>query len=93
MGGAAMKRVSMAVVGAAWIVLVPAIALAQEGSDLGEPEGAQVAGTGGSIGGLGGDTAFTGAEITGLIGVIVGLLILGVAVLLFTRRRRAASTV
>jgi hypothetical protein len=86
-----MKRVLMAALGAAWVVLAPAMVLAQEGSDLGKPDGPQIAGTGGSIGGLGGGTAFTGAEIAGLIGSIVGLVVLGVAVLLLTRRRIAAA--
>ena len=86
-----MKRIVVAVMGLAWVVLVPAFALAQEGSDLGEPNGPQIAGSGGSIGGVGGGSAFTGAEVAGLIALAVALVVLGVAAVVLTRRR-AAST-
>jgi hypothetical protein len=89
-----MKRIVVAALGAAWVVLVPAMALAQEGSDLGKPEGPQVAGTGGSIGGIGGvggGSAFTGAEVAGLIGLVVALVVVGIAALVLTRRRAASA--
>jgi hypothetical protein len=92
-----MKRIAVVVLGAAWMVLLPAMALAQEGSGLGEPPGPEVAGTGGSIGGAGGvggvsgGSAFTGAEVAGLIALAVALLVVGVAAVLLTRRRAASA--
>lgn len=87
-----MRKIVTALLAALPIVLVPAMALAQEGSDLGAPGGPEVAGTGGSIGGAGG-SAFTGAEVAGLIAFAVALLVLGAAAVMLTRRRARAVTI
>lgn len=74
-------------------VVLPFAALAQEGgSTLGEPEGPTVAGTGGSIGGAG-DTAFTGAEIGGLVLLALVLVAVGLAILALSRRRPAPDSI
>jgi hypothetical protein len=74
-------------------VVLPFAALAQEGgSTLGEPDGPTVAGTGGSISGAG-DTAFTGAEIGGLVLLALVLVAVGFAILALARRRPAADSV
>jgi hypothetical protein len=84
-----MRKIVVTVLAAVPIVLVPAMALAQEGSDLGPPGGPEIEGTGGSIGGVGGaaGSAFTGVEVAGLIALAIALLVLGVAVVALTRRR------
>jgi hypothetical protein len=73
------------------VFALPSMALAQDGSGsgLGPPEGPEVAGTGGSIGGAGGvgGSAFTGADITGLVALAVLLVLVGVGVLFLARRR------
>jgi hypothetical protein len=90
-----MKKIYGAALAALLIVLVPAMALAQEGSDLGPPGGPEISGAGGSIGGVGGaaGSAFTGAEVAGLIAFAVALLVLGVAAVTLTRRRARSVTV
>jgi LPXTG-motif cell wall-anchored protein len=88
-----MKRIIGASIAAiVYVVVLPLAALAQEGSSLGGPEGPLVGGTGGSIGGAGG-TAFTGAEIAGLALLAVGLLVVGIALVVFSRRRTSASRI
>jgi hypothetical protein len=84
-----MKRLIGASIAAiVYSVVLPLAALAQEGSGLGEPQGPIVGGTGGSVGETGvGGTVFTGAEIAGLIGLAVALLVVGVAIVVFSRRR------
>ena len=85
-----MKRIIRAGIAAiVYVVVLPLVALAQEGSDLGPPGGPTVGGTGGTIGGTGG-SAFTGAEIAGLLFLAVGLLVVGVAIVVFSRRRTAS---
>jgi hypothetical protein len=86
-----MRRIVVAALGVAWAVLIPAVALAQEGSDLGAPNGPEIAGTGGSIGGLSGGSAFTGTEVAGLIVLVVSLMVVGVIALVLTRRRAASA--
>jgi len=91
-----MKRIVLAAIAAVPIVLVPAMALAQEGSDLGAPGGAEVLGSGGSSGGVSGvggvgGSAFTGAEVAGLIMAAAALVVLGIALVMMTRRRAARS--
>lgn len=92
-----MKRIIG--VGIAAIVhsaVLPLTALAQDGgSSLGEPEGPSVAGVGGSIGGTGGTggIAFTGAEIAGLVALAVGLLVIGIVIVLLSRRRTGTTRV
>jgi hypothetical protein len=88
--GGRMKRIMGAGIAAiVYSVVLPFAALAQDGSTLGEPEGPSVAGTGGSIGGAGGaeGTAFTGAEIAGLVLLALVLLAVGFAIVAFSRRR------
>ncbi len=91
-----MKR-TIAVIVAAIVgtVVVPAVALAQEGSALGKPHGPAVLGTGGSlgdIGGTGGGTAFTGAEIAGLVLFALVLVAIGTSAVLMARRRSVAGS-
>jgi LPXTG-motif cell wall-anchored protein len=91
-----MKRIIGAGIAAiVYVVVLPLAALAQEGSSLGGPEGPLVGGTGGSIGGTGGTggTAFTGAEIAGLVLLAVGLLVVGIALVVFSRRRTSVSRI
>ena len=85
-----MKRIVAA--GVAFLVpfVLAGTALAQDGSGLGPPEGPQISGTGGSIGGAGG-SAFTGAEIAGLLFAAVALVVIGLTLVALTRRRRAAQ--
>jgi LPXTG-motif cell wall-anchored protein len=86
-----MKRIiGTGIAAIVYSVILPLAALAQEGSDLGGPEGPTVGGTGGSVGGAGGGSAFTGAEIGGLVLFAVGLLVAGTALVVFTRRRSAS---
>ena len=92
-----MKRIFAAAVGVLVPLLVaPGLALAQDGSGLGPPEGPEVGGVGGSVGGVGGSvggvggTAFTGAEIAGLVAFAVALVVIGAVLLALTRRRRAS---
>jgi hypothetical protein len=87
--GGGMKRIiGVGIAAIVYSVVLPLAALAQDqdGSTLGEPEGPAVAGTGGSIGGADG-TAFTGAEIAGLVLLGLVLLAVGFAVVAFSRRR------
>jgi hypothetical protein len=85
-----MKRsIGASIAAVVYSVVLPLAALAQEGSDLGGPEGPTVGGTGGSVGGTGG-SAFTGAEIAGLVALAVGLLVVGLAIVVFSRRRPAS---
>jgi hypothetical protein len=88
-----MKRIVAAGLAAlAYSLLMPVLALAQEGgSGLGPPEGPEVGGVGGALGG-GGDvgTAFTGAEIAGLVALAIVLAVAGIAALVMARRRSAA---
>ncbi len=84
-----MKRIiGTGIAAIVYSVILPLAALAQEGSDLGDPDGPTVGGTGGSLGG--GGSAFTGAEIAGLVLLAVGLFVAGAALVLFTRRRSAS---
>jgi hypothetical protein len=93
--GESMKRIIGAGIAAiSYLVVLPLAALAQEGSGsgLGGPEGPVVGGIGGSIGGTGGaagagGTAFTGAEIAGLVLFAVALLAVGIAIVALSRRR------
>jgi hypothetical protein len=92
-----VKRIFAAAVGILVPLLVaPGLALAQDGSGLGPPQGPEVGGVGGSVGGVGGSvggvggTAFTGAEIAGLVAFAVALVVIGVVLLALTRRRRAS---
>ncbi|MGI8615437.1 MAG: LPXTG cell wall anchor domain-containing protein [Actinomycetota bacterium] len=90
-----MRRVIGVVIAAiAYTVILPLAAFAQEGgSSLGGPEGPIVGGTGGSVGGTGGTiggtggTVFTGAEIAGIVVLALGLLAIGGAILVLSRRR------
>jgi LPXTG-motif cell wall-anchored protein len=87
-----MKRfIEASIAAVVYSVVLPLAALAQEGSDLGGPEGPTVGGTGGSVGG--GGSAFTGAEIAGLVLLAVGLLVAGAAIVVFTRRRPASRRI
>lgn len=84
-----MKRIiGTGIAALVYSVILPLVALAQEGSDLGGPEGPTVGGTGGTVGG--GGSAFTGAEVAGLVLLAVGLLVAGAVLLVFTRRRSAS---
>jgi hypothetical protein len=76
-------------------IVLPVAALAQEGSSLGNPGGPSIGGTGGTIGGTGGagGTAFTGAEIAGLLFLAFGLLAVGVTIVVFSRRRMVTSRI
>jgi hypothetical protein len=85
-----MKRMSLIAVSVAGWLLMAGTALAQDGSELGPPEGPQVGGIGGSVGGVGGageGSAFTGAEVAGLIVLACVLVVVGATVLLLGRRR------
>jgi hypothetical protein len=94
-----VKRIFAAAVGILVPLLVaPGLALAQDGSGLGPPEGPEIGGVGGSVGGIGGvggsvggvgGSAFTGAEIAGLVAFAIALVVIGVVLLALTRRRRA----
>lgn len=90
-----MKRIISAGIAAiVYVVVLPLVALAQEvsdleGSDLGPPGGPIVGGTGGTIGGTGG-SAFTGAEIAGLVFLAIGLMAVGIAIVVLSRRRTAS---
>ena len=89
-----MKRILSVVLVTVPILLAPVTALAQEGSGLNPPQGPSVGGTGGSVGGVGGSvggTPFTGAEVAQIMALAVALVVIGVAALLLTRRRRAAQ--
>lgn len=88
-----MKRIVSVVLVMVPVLLAPVTAFAQEGSGLNPPQGPSVGGVGGSVGGTGGTagTAFTGAEVAQLIALAVALVVVGVATLLVTRRRRAAQ--
>jgi hypothetical protein len=86
-----VKRIFVAAIGLLVpLLMAPGLALAQDGSGLGPPEGPEVGGVGGSVGGVGSGSAFTGAEIAGLVAFAVVLLVIGVVALALTRRRRAA---
>ena len=89
-----MKRIIGAGIAAiVYVVVLPLAALAQEGSSLGGPEGPTVGGIGGTLGGTGGGaggTAFTGAEIAGLVLLAIGLLAVGITVVVLSRRRPAS---
>jgi hypothetical protein len=87
-----MKRIVAAGVAAlVYSVVMPLVALAQEGSGLDTPEGPQVSGGGGSLGGGGGaGTAFTGAEIAGLVILAVVIAAAGITALVVARRRSIA---
>jgi hypothetical protein len=89
----AMKRIIGAGIAAiVYVVVLPLAAFAQE-SSLGGPEGPTVGGTGGTVGGtIGGTggTAFTGAEIAGLVLLAIGLLAVGITVVVSSRRRSAS---
>lgn len=87
-----MKRIFVTGLAAlAYSVLMPLVAIAQEGSGLGEQGGAEVSGSGGSLGGGGGaGTAFTGAEIAGLVTLAVVLVAAGITALVVARRRSTA---
>lgn len=88
-----MKRIiGVGIAAIVYSVVLPLAALAQDGSTLGEPEGPSVAGTGGSIGGADG-TAFTGAEIAGVVLLAVVLLAVGLAIVAFSRRGAADTRV
>jgi hypothetical protein len=91
-----MRRIIGVGIGAfVYSVVLPLTAFAQEGSSLGQPGGPTVAGTGGSVGsvGGGGGTAFTGAEIAGLVVLAIVLATVGVAAVLAARRRSATARV
>jgi hypothetical protein len=81
------KLIGSTIAGASWLLL-SGVALAQDGSDLNPPSGPQVGGTGGSVGGAGG-SAFTGAEVFGLVLAAAVLLAIGATALMLARRRRA----
>lgn len=86
-----MKRMIMSALAMCFVVLLPALAWAQEGSGLGPPGGPEaVAGAGGSVGGTAG-SAFTGAEIGILVTAAVALLAVGIATVTSTRRRLHGS--
>jgi hypothetical protein len=91
-----MKRTIGVIVAAiVGTVVVPVVALAQEGSSLGKPKGPAVLGTSGSlgdIGGTGGGTAFTGAEIAGLVLFALVLVAIGTSAVLMARRRSVAGS-
>jgi hypothetical protein len=84
-----MKRILVAALVVVPVLLAPIAALAQEGSGLGPPRGPSVGGIGGSAG-PGGGAAFTGGEVIQLVAFAVALVIVGVAALTLTRRRRTA---
>jgi LPXTG-motif cell wall-anchored protein len=88
-----MKRILSVALVMVPVLLAPVTAFAQEGSGLNPPQGPSIGGAGGSIGGTGGagGTPFTGAEVAQLIALAVALVVVGVAALLLTRRRRAAQ--
>ena len=92
-----MKKRLLAVLASAVpiILALPSMALAQDGSGLGPPQGPEVAGTGGSIGGAGGvgGSAFTGADITTLLALAVLLVAVGVGAVFLARRRGSAIEV
>jgi hypothetical protein len=84
-----MKRIiGTAAAGLVYSVLAPLAAWAQDGSGLGPP-GGEVLGGGGSIGGGSGSQGvpFTGAETAGLIAVALVLLVVGITLVVATRRR------
>jgi hypothetical protein len=88
-----MKRIVSVALIVVPVLLAPVTAFAQDGSGLTPPQGPSVGGVGGSIGGLDGTdgTAFTGAEVAQLIALAVALVVVGVGILLLTRRRRPAQ--
>jgi hypothetical protein len=95
-----MKRIIGAAFAAiTYSVVVPLAAWAQDGSGLGPP-GGEVSGGGGSIGGGpgvsggvsgAGGVAFTGAEIAGLVAVVLVLILVGTTLVRATRKRLVAS--
>ncbi len=86
-----MKRIiGTGIAAIVYTVVLPLAALAQDGSDLGPPNGPSVGGTGGSLGGAGGGSAFTGAEIAGLVFLAIGLLAVGITSVVLSRRRTAS---
>jgi hypothetical protein len=88
-----VKRIiGTAAVGLVYSVLTPLAAWAQDGSGLGPPD-EEVLGGGGSIGGGSGSggVPFTGAETAGLIALALVLLVVGITLVLATRRRAVAS--
>lgn len=85
-----MRRMITSALAMCFVVLLPALAWAQEGSELAPPGGPEaVGGAGGSVGGTAG-SAFTGAEIGILVTVALGLLAVGIATVISTRRRLRA---
>lgn len=85
-----MRRIIVAALAGLMSLLLSGIALAQTGSDFGPPEGPQVGGTSGSIGGAEG-SAFTGSEVAGLIVAALLLVALGATALVLARRRTSTS--
>jgi hypothetical protein len=82
-----MKRAIGILIAAMTTMLVtPLLALAQ-GSGLEEPSGEGVAGSGGSLPGGAGGTAFTGGEVVGLVVLAVALAVIGTTLILKVRRR------
>jgi opacity protein-like surface antigen len=84
-----MKRIALTVVSAvAFLLFVAAPAFAQEGSSLANRP--QVAGSSGSSGSAGG-TAFTGANVsTGLV-LLIALVVVGMLAIYLGRRRLSAT--
>ena len=90
-----MKRIVAAGIGFLAPFVLAGAAFAQDGPGLGAPQGPQISGAGGSIGGTGGvsGSAFTGAEVAGLMLAAVALVAIGLTLVMMTRRRRAAEVV
>jgi len=87
-----MKRITFFATSLAAWVLLAGTALAQDGSDLGAPNGPEECGIGGSAGtagGVAGGSAFTGSEIAGLLVLASVLFAVGGAVFLLLRRQPA----
>lgn len=86
------RMVAGGVAALAYLIIMPGLVLAQtqEGSSLDQPEGPAVAGTGGVLE-TGGGTAFTGAELAGLVLLAIVLAGAGIVALVTARRRSVAS--
>ena len=90
-----MKRIAVLGTTVATWMLLAGTALAQEGSDLGAPNGPKILGGGGSAGaagGIGAESAFTGAQVLGLFVLACVLFAVGCAVVILVRADTAVDT-
>jgi hypothetical protein len=90
-----VKRIAVLGTSVGMWMLLAGTALAQEGSDLGAPNGPKVLGGGGSAGaagGIGAETAFTGAQVLGLFVLACVLFAVGCAVVSLVTAPTAIDT-